>query len=71
MTDFLSRHEIEKRAARLKEDVELDLRSEGIALTITKADPISKLVTATGSYPDYLLAKKLGAKKGWSIELAN
>ena len=68
-TQNIPPHRLQKERARLEEDAALELKLEGLNLTVTSADPITKTVGCKGPYADFLLGRKIAAKKGWNIEL--
>lgn len=59
-----------KATERLKEDIELEIRLLRLDLKITDIEPITRAVAVTGSYPDFLVARKIAEKKGWTITRA-
>lgn len=67
MDPFISDHRRRKETERFQEDVAFKFKLENLPVTITNVDPFTKTVVCQASYPDFLLAKKIGTKKGWTV----
>lgn len=63
-------HRLQKETERLKEDAELEFKIQRLDLKVINADPTTKTLGISGNYGDFLLAKAIGTKKGWTLEKA-